>query len=534
MAALAVYTVALGHSTLWSRDETTYASMARHMLRRGDWLTLWWNGRPWFNHPPFYFWLEALSFRMLGNTELAARLPSAVFGAAGVALTCLWGWRIAGPRAGLFSAACLGLSIQYFLESRMGIIDTALLFFLSLAIFGFFIGWSGQRKGYWLFFLGCGLAWLAKGPWGMVIPLVVVIPFAFSCAAPRRLHELPWFRGLALALLVGGSWYAVQIAIHGAVFARTVLGYYFLGRITQKVEHQGGPLWLYVPVILGGFLPWSLLLPSALKRLFTRRTDADRLLLCWVVIPFVGLTLAQTKLPSYAAFVYVPCALAVGGMLDAVVAEKRDLRWPFALGAALGTILATALRFWAARAVRVPLGAPEGAELGFTLLALGCLVAAVFARPAQASSTRPASDHSRTVWPVLSASLGTLGLFACIVGIVYPALEPVRSFTALCAETRRKVLPTTPMAVYGHGEYGFIYYADRGPVADLKSLVKLRKWISAHERPKDPHTPTAAGETDAGGVVVMPQTTYATLPEELRSHLRIVGATTRDVLASTD
>src|SRR6202049_154810 len=68
----------LGAIGLVGPDEPRYAWIARAMAETGDWVTPRLYGRPWFEKPPLYYWGAALSFKLFGVSEVAARLPSAI------------------------------------------------------------------------------------------------------------------------------------------------------------------------------------------------------------------------------------------------------------------------------------------------------------------------------------------------------------------------------------------------------------------------------------------------------------------------
>ena len=75
-----LYLCYFGHlgAISFSGNEALYASIARTMAQTGDWVTPHLYGQPWFEKPPLYFWSAALSFKLFGVSEAAARLPCAV------------------------------------------------------------------------------------------------------------------------------------------------------------------------------------------------------------------------------------------------------------------------------------------------------------------------------------------------------------------------------------------------------------------------------------------------------------------------
>jgi len=92
---------------LMDPDEGRYAEIAREMLLLKDWLIPHLNLLPYLEKPPLVYWLTALCFQVLGPSELAARLPSALCALGGIILAYgLWKafWR---PAAGMLSALVL-------------------------------------------------------------------------------------------------------------------------------------------------------------------------------------------------------------------------------------------------------------------------------------------------------------------------------------------------------------------------------------------------------------------------------------------
>src|SRR5258707_15702815 len=59
-------------------DEPRYAQVAREMLERHDWITPVLGGQPWLEKPPLYYWQAMVAYRILGVSDWAARLPSAL------------------------------------------------------------------------------------------------------------------------------------------------------------------------------------------------------------------------------------------------------------------------------------------------------------------------------------------------------------------------------------------------------------------------------------------------------------------------
>ena len=61
-------------------DDAVYAHEGKRMLATGEWWTVNLNGQPDFDKPPMFIWLEALSMKVFGVSDFAARFPSALLG----------------------------------------------------------------------------------------------------------------------------------------------------------------------------------------------------------------------------------------------------------------------------------------------------------------------------------------------------------------------------------------------------------------------------------------------------------------------
>ncbi|MDR7567593.1 MAG: glycosyltransferase family 39 protein [Armatimonadota bacterium] len=315
----------LGSSPFWDQDEAKYAGIAREILRTGEWITLQWNGEPWFVHPPLYFWLLAATGRLFGVTEFVARFWSAVPGVLGVGVTGLLGRELFGSRCGLLSAFVLATTLQWWVQARLAVFDPLLVLWMLLSFLGFWRGYAwGERRAYLLAFVASGLGTLTKGFVAAVIPGGVGLLFLALRRELHRLRAVPWPAGILLYAGLGGGWYGIQAALHGEAFVRTALGYYTLNRYVGVVEGQSGPIWYYVPVLLLGLLPWTAFLFGGCSGALRAWRDPRFLyLLVWLGFGFVFFSLAGTKLPNYVLSLYPAAAILIGRALETGVFEGR-------------------------------------------------------------------------------------------------------------------------------------------------------------------------------------------------------------------
>jgi 4-amino-4-deoxy-L-arabinose transferase-like glycosyltransferase len=155
----------LGQRPLWDIDEGMHAATSKDMVLSGDWVTPTLDGEPFFDKPPLFNWLVALSFLVFGFTELAARLPAALAGTACVLATYALGSRMFDRTVGLLGGVILASSLEFLLMSRVVVHDIVLALPVTVALLGFWLAFSSEQRRarhLLLFYLACGVAVLDK------------------------------------------------------------------------------------------------------------------------------------------------------------------------------------------------------------------------------------------------------------------------------------------------------------------------------------------------------------------------------------
>jgi len=290
-------------------DEAIYAEVAR-LAAEGHWLTLQWNGVPWFEKPPLFIWSTALVFKFFGVSELAARAISGLAGVGVIGVVYLIGARLYGRLAGSVAAIVLLTSPLFLFFSRFGTTDLLLVWFLMLGIYFFLL--TDENPRLWIAVgLAFGLALLVKGTAATVGPLTILA----SLVAERRLlyvfKSRSFWCGVLCSIILGLSWHIYEIVLHGNEFLSVYLGLHVLRR-TQTGAVFGGhqSYGYYLRVLWNGFMPWIVLSPWAI---YARRKSA---LVAAVAIPFMTYSLVQTKFPWYILPVIPPLALMIAGLLS--------------------------------------------------------------------------------------------------------------------------------------------------------------------------------------------------------------------------
>jgi len=313
-------------------DEGLYATIALEMARDGDWVMPHANGLPYLEKPPLYFWLTALTFRLLGPSEWTTRLWSALAVLGTVLLTWRIGRRLYGERAGLLAGIVMATVVGNALYIRKASADQLFVFCLTLAIYGFLRDAERADRGgrrFLLFYFGIALGVLAKGFIGL-FPLLIV---GLGLALVRRLswRDLNLARGAALVLVVAGPWHALV-----AWRSPTLFGVYVLDAHLLRFFNARRYVEADVPLSTLGFLaasfvwafPWGVF---SLARPEPGRTPPAHwrpVIVLWLVLVVGVFALSRFKHEYYA----LPAFPALAVLVGAAWAGGRDIgRW-LALG----------------------------------------------------------------------------------------------------------------------------------------------------------------------------------------------------------
>lgn len=347
---LALAALRLGNVPLLGPDEPRYARVAVEMQRASEWVRPTLQGEPWLEKPPLYYWLAGAAFRVLGETEAAARVPSVLALLLLTGATALFGARLYGSAAGLHAGFVAGTALLPFAYGRAASMDMLLAATVTLAI-----GLAGLRLLGIAGSTACvaaaaaaGLATLAKGPLGLLLPGLVVAGYLVSTREWRRLRELLAPAAVLAFAVVALPWYVAILRDQGRHFLDVFILNHNLQRFTSEIHNHPGPFWYYLPLLLAGLFPWSGLAVPALLRTAFRDSGADRFVLLWLLLPLAFFSLAASKLPGYILPCIPPLAIVMGRAADRLIREgPTPERWLSGrvvalVGLVLGAVVASA------------------------------------------------------------------------------------------------------------------------------------------------------------------------------------------------
>lgn len=322
----------LGAVPLLDPDEGRNGEVGREMAETNDYIVPHLDGLPYLDKPIVYFAAEAGAMEVLGPTELAARLPAYLFTLATAAVVFWFArrlWGVDDACVATIAFLSMPLTIAF---ARTVIFDSALTFFIVVAFVSFYFAVeTDERQWSPLAWMSIAFGVLTKGPVAIALPLLVAIPYSIWRKRASRIWSIA---GLILFAAIIVPW-VVSVQKVVPDFLRYVLVTETAERLTTGALKRTGPPWYFVPYLIGGALPWSVVLmrkPSA-----EHRAPSRVYLWMWVLIPFVFFSLSQSKRPQY----IVPLMPAIA----LLVARELRLRVAAIVLAVPGVLLLIAPQF---------------------------------------------------------------------------------------------------------------------------------------------------------------------------------------------
>lgn len=335
-------------------DPAQYAEVGRRAFESGDWIHLRDNFGPFLNKPPLTFWLMCGAFKLFGVTSFAVRFPTLLLGALLLLLTARIGELVHDRRTGVWGAAMLGASPAFQLMVADPKVDMPVTFFMAAAIWLMLEARRRPALAY-LAWVACGLAMLAKGPLGLVVPVLAVAPEGLRRPGTlwQRLRPFKPIAGPLLFLLVAGPWFSENAREFGAAGPTLMLWNQGLGRLFNPdfLKNDTTPAF-FLHTALWAYLPFSPLFAVELFRrarafLRDRRLppDESRVLLWWFLVPFVAVSFARYRLPQYCYWMAPPAALISARALLSAALPARAMEVTQAVLSSLVVALVAFLLF---------------------------------------------------------------------------------------------------------------------------------------------------------------------------------------------
>jgi 4-amino-4-deoxy-L-arabinose transferase-like glycosyltransferase len=318
-------------------DEPRYAWIARDMVETGDWVTPRLYGKPWFEKPVLYYWGAALSFKLFGVSEAAARLPSAISALLATLALAWLALRIYGTETARWLLLLLPTTVGMIGFSHAAATDMPFSAMLTIAMVcaavvlrlvpaaphsdssGVVAGlvypvratpdvatpqsFSSAWPALILFGFFLGLAVLAKGPAAILLSGGAVLFWALFTRRWRDAFRLFHPAALASFCLTALPWYFLCARRNPDFFRIFIIEHNFKRYLTPEFQHIQ-PFWYYGPILFIALFPWigmtfSAVICSFREQLGMRLDAISIFALGWGVFPLLFFSTSKSKLPGY-------------------------------------------------------------------------------------------------------------------------------------------------------------------------------------------------------------------------------------------
>lgn len=539
---LLLYFFDLGRIPFYNYEESKEALIVWEMVNGGGWILPLRNGVEQPLKPPLFHWVGAVVSLITGQvSEWAVRFPSALFATATVLGTFFFGRAVWNWRVGLLAALILATCPEWVRWSISARSDMVLLFFLTAAQFFFFWAFqerATQRRTLFLFYASIGFAVLAKGPLGLLLPVLVIGTFLWWTREIAFLRRLRLGQGLLIAGGIAVSWYVLALFQGGGeFFQRQILDENVFRFFASE---KGGPsrehtLLYYVPTLFVGMLPWSLFLPALGFTLYRSgdiwREKKQLYLLLWVGVELLFFTLASGKRSNYILPLYPALALLLGWWWQELIEGSRVLSSPaikrvvrgcaLVLGSAGALILIVLIThgigFDLDHLVSPFLHPRDRANLPLVAQSLQgqfplvCIWIALLAGAAGWYIWGLRRDRWVPVFAALTVSVAGSLYFAN--ALFHPLLAQERTYKSFMLGVRSMVQDAPLYFYHPASDYGAIFYADRR-IPEMNQRALRQPPDAEHIYSSYPGVrPGGASQTDAALYLLVRETDWPELSE---------------------
>jgi 4-amino-4-deoxy-L-arabinose transferase-like glycosyltransferase len=317
---LLVFVPFLGNVHLFDWDEVNFAESAREMLLTHNYRMVQINFQPFYEKPPFFIWLQALSMSYFGVNEFAARLPNAVVGIATLITVYNVGKRYFDANFGIWWAMLFVCSILPQLYFKSGIIDPVFNYFIFLSLYLLFAisirddfesAKEGRKTRRWYLIasaIAAGVAILVKGPVALGLIVATVTIVLLINRGKLNFNFLDLILWLVVITIVIGTWLSIEVRANGIAFIRNFITYQIRLFSTEDAGH-GGPVYFHLVALLIGCFPASVLCLESFRRNpddTLHQVSFKRWMIVLLIVVLVVFSIVRTKIIHYSSLCYFP------------------------------------------------------------------------------------------------------------------------------------------------------------------------------------------------------------------------------------
>lgn len=479
----AVLLMNLGASSLWEPDEPRYAEAVREMFEKGDFLTPRYNYEYRFDKPIFYYWLIAGSFNIFGMNDFALRFPSAVLTFLTVLFIYLLVLKTYSKTAAICTSVVLATMFNFIKLGRYAIPDASWIFLITAAFYFFFIGLQNPKKANLYLSLGyvfLAFAAITKSPLGIIIPAIVFFIYMMLRKDWNLWNRMKVNLGLIIMLVISAPWYLYMIIRYKSDYFQ----YYFVSdhffRFFTYDFGRARPVWYYVQILLGDFLPWTLFFILAFfnkqlrwKNIKDKKTENYTFIVfLWGLIVLIVFSLSSTKLPHYISPAYPPMAVLTGIYLSNIISSRKKISVRNKISQSLVILtflMASILLFVHIKYLIVEkLTSPFTLLCGLVPLLFSVWLIYLFVK-------------NKFEFFIKSAGIGLLISYISIIMLLLPVYEKTVPLKDISLKLKGMLENTDRVALYKTINPAIMYYLHK-KVTDINTVEELEKFLKQENR----------------------------------------------------
>jgi 4-amino-4-deoxy-L-arabinose transferase-like glycosyltransferase len=369
--------------SLGEPDEGRYAEIAREMLVSHDWVTPRLDGFLFFDKPPLHYWASATAYLVFGVHPWSARLWCALTGLLAMLAVGWAGRRVFGREVGGYAMVILGSSLLFALAAHIDTLDVGVTAFLGIGMALFLVAQFDPSAAHQrtllnvLMWASLALAILSKGLIGVVLPGLALVVFVLWQRDLRMIWRTsPWI-GLLVMALIAAPWFVMICRVHPEFFDYFFIREHFTRFLTSD-DGRSKPLGFFIPVVVLGLFPWTLMLPWRRSdwKVLDVRDPARRFLLVWVGVTFLFFSASHSKLTFYVLPLWPAAALLLAWLVArmSVNALVRRLWWLATLAACAAAAVVIGMLTVRSINEETIRGALRGAAEGLAIVSLAAMV----------------------------------------------------------------------------------------------------------------------------------------------------------------
>lgn len=349
---------------LFDWDEINFAEISREMLLLDDYLRVHVDFKPFYEKPPLFFWLQALSMSVFGINEFAARFPNAICGLVTLAVLYSIGKSIYSVRFGWFWAISYFGSLLPFLYFKSGIIDPWFNLFTFISLYYLIrasipepaskVAYLPYHSSLNVFWAGSfsGLAILTKGPAALIVISLCILAFWLYRRCRKMISLYDLFLFYVFSMIFPLLWFGLETIQNGSQFILEFFKYQFRLFSTPDAGHAGFPGY-HVMVLLLGVFPASIF---SIRAFFYHQQNDNvqqqgfkKWMIIVLLVVLILFSLVQSKIVHYSSLCYFPITFLSAYTIDKLLDGKMQWNKWFVSGLSgillLYTILMLAIPF---------------------------------------------------------------------------------------------------------------------------------------------------------------------------------------------